>query len=218
MTIPFIYFGSQIVAAPFYPGYSFMARDASTLSSSGSSAPWIFNSAAIVIGVLCLVAAAGVWRAFRRLRMSQVLAALTSLALVSAGLGSLNAGMFPLPDPRHTGGLLSQLGMGVLLLPVLFAIAAWRLRSPRWLTRYALLNLLVLVAFVPVMSGMIQRFGISAGLDLNGYQRFLNGSQGLLQRVAALAVFMPIAVLAYRLDQGIRSVDHAGVRERQTGP
>src|SRR4051812_45269148 len=38
IAIPFLYFGVQIVAARFYPGYSFLNRDASTLGSAGSTA------------------------------------------------------------------------------------------------------------------------------------------------------------------------------------
>jgi hypothetical membrane protein len=47
-------------ATPFYPGYSFFSRDASTLGSDGSTAPWIFNLGALVLGIIEL----GVARAF----------------------------------------------------------------------------------------------------------------------------------------------------------
>ena len=34
--IPLLYFGNQFVAATFYPGYSFLSQDASTLGSADS--------------------------------------------------------------------------------------------------------------------------------------------------------------------------------------
>jgi len=38
-----------------------------------------------------------------------------------------------------------------------------------------------------------------AHLDLDGYQMLLNGTHGLLQRMAALLIFGSIGVVAYRL-------------------
>src|SRR3954454_13092742 len=59
VALPFVYFGIQLAAAPFYPGYSFLTRDASTLGSDGSTAPWIFNGGPLLVGTLELVTAAG---------------------------------------------------------------------------------------------------------------------------------------------------------------
>ncbi len=64
IAIPILYFGMQLLAAPFYPGYSFISRDASTLGSDGSSVPAIFNLGSILVGLVELVAAWGFLRAF----------------------------------------------------------------------------------------------------------------------------------------------------------
>ena len=57
VAIPVIYFGIQLAAAPFYPGYSFFARDASSLGSTASTAPWIFNVGALLLGLIKIAVA-----------------------------------------------------------------------------------------------------------------------------------------------------------------
>jgi hypothetical protein len=199
-TIPFLYFGIQIAAAPFFPAYSFLARDASTLGSSGSSLPAVFNIGSLVVGLVTIVASWGFLRAFRLLQVRTAFAWLATLALVASGLASINAYLFPLPDPRHTDSVLALAGTGTLLLPFLLPLALWKLlpdRDP--MARYFIANLVALVALIPIMSGLIQRFSIMAGVDMPRYQTFLNNCQGLLQRVAAAIAFGPVAVSAWYL-------------------
>lgn len=43
IAVPILYFGIQVLAARFYPGYGFTNQDASALGSNGSSFPDIFN-------------------------------------------------------------------------------------------------------------------------------------------------------------------------------
>lgn len=199
IAIPFVYFGIQIVAARFYPGYSFLNRDASTLGSDGSTAPWIFNVGTLLVGLCEVVAAWGFLRALPRLRAGTVLARATCVALVSSALGSVNAFLHPLPDPRHTEGVLSILGAGILLLPVITSLTLWRLRSRALVTPALALSVLVWLALIPIMSGLIQRLSVVARIDMPGFQAFLNGYHGVLQRVAAAALFGPVAFAAWLL-------------------
>src|SRR5215471_12247950 len=104
VAIPVIYFGVQAAAAPFYPGYSVFSRDASSLGSSGSTAPWIFNTGMLVLGIVEVAVAGAFLSALPRAGAGRILSLLTALALASAGLGSVNAFLHPLPDPRHTEG------------------------------------------------------------------------------------------------------------------
>src|SRR6202049_2745869 len=119
VAVPLLYFGIQVLAAPFDPGYSFLARDASTLGSAGSTNPAIFNVGSIVTGIVTLIASWGFLRAFQRLGVHPVVTWLTAFALIGSAIGSINAGIHPLPDPRHTAGILSLLGMGLFVLPLL---------------------------------------------------------------------------------------------------
>jgi hypothetical protein len=196
--LPLLYFGIQLAAAPFYPAYSFLNRDASTLGSGGSTAPWIFNYGALVVGGLEVAIAAVFYGALRRARIGAPLAGALALALVSAAIGSLNAFLHPLPDPQHTDGPLAILGSGLMFLPLLSIAVLWRLGA----RRAAMLTAVACVALVPMMTGLVQRICMKAGVDFSGYQTFLNGSHGLIQRLGALVVFGPVALIALRLRRG----------------
>jgi len=87
----------------------------------------------------------------------------------------------------------------VLLLPVLTGLMLWRHRGRAWVTPFLALNLFVWLALAPVMSGLVQGVSMMAHIDMPGFQAFLNGYQGLLQRVAAATVFGPVAFAAWLL-------------------
>src|ERR1051326_4877542 len=65
IAMPVIYFGTQLVAGPFYPGYSFSQDTASMLGTTDSHHPWIFNLGAVLTGVTGVVGAFGLFRALR---------------------------------------------------------------------------------------------------------------------------------------------------------
>jgi hypothetical protein len=197
LALPVLYFGIQLAAAPFYPAYSFLNRDASTLGSDGSSAPWIFNTGALLVGIVELVLAVTFFGALRQARVGIALAGLLSLALVSSAIGSVNAFLHPLPDPRHTEGALSILGAGLMLLPPLSIAVLWRLGA----RRLALCVAALCLAVVPLMTGLVQRLCMQAGLDFAGYQAFLNGYHGLVQRLGAFMLFGSIAAVAHVLQR-----------------
>jgi hypothetical membrane protein len=182
VAVPFLYYGAQAIAAPFFPGFSFLGTTASELGSDHSAHPFLFNGGAILLGVAGLVAAVGFFRAFRLLGTHPILAWLTSIALAVSGLSSLWAGCFPLPDPRHAGHPAFLIAM--LSLPPFLAVAIWR-RGHVALNCYLLANLFPLAVMIPIMSGV-------TALDTHIYR-------GLLQRIFALTVFLPIGVAAYVL-------------------
>jgi hypothetical protein len=206
VAVPFLYFGIQIAAAPFFSNYSFLARDASTLGSNGSRLPALFNIGSLAVGIVTLIASWGFFRAFRLLKVRNAIASLATLALVTCGLGSINAFLFPLPDPRHTGSVLALAAAGTLLLPFLLPLSLRKFLERGPIAAYFIANIVAMFALFPVMSGLIQRFSIMAGVDMPRYQTFLNNCQGLLQRIAAIIVFGPIAVSAWYLGQRVRSV------------
>src|SRR5580704_701549 len=216
IAVPFLYFGVQFAAAPFYPGYSFLSRDASTLGSPGSSLPAVFNIGAISVGILFFIAAWGFLRAFRFLGVRDFLAWPTVLAMLSGGLGSLSAGLFPLPDPRHAAGALASCGVGIFLLPFLLPLAMWKLLHRGPVAKYFIANIIALAALFPIMSGLVQRLGIMSGVGMLWYQTLLNNSQGLLQRIFALIVFVPIAVSAFSLSRLLRSEESSGLGTSRT--
>jgi hypothetical membrane protein len=187
IAVPFLYFGTQIVAALFYPNYSFLSQSASELGSDRAVYPSILNVGAFITGIVTLIAAVGFWRALQQIGTHPILVWLTSIAVALNGFGSIWAAVFPLPDPRH-GANPSTIGM--LLMPVLLAIALWKQPDARAIKIYLVITNLAFLAFIPIMSGM-------AGINIQGYQ-------GLLQRLLAMVFFPPIAVGAYFLAQRIK--------------
>jgi hypothetical membrane protein len=56
VAVPFLYLGIQIIAAPFFPGYSFLSMEASLLGSDLAIYPAIFNIGAIITGIVTIIA------------------------------------------------------------------------------------------------------------------------------------------------------------------
>jgi hypothetical membrane protein len=176
--MPAIYFGVQLIAAPFYPGYSFANDTASMLGTTDSHQSWIFNIGAMLTGVAGLVGAFGLFRALRAVTRTS-LAALVALCVVANGILSLKAGMFPMPDPRHASWQF--LMFPILLAPLLLIIALWR--KSMALRIYLLCNLVALLFLLPFMlHRMAPLF-----------------AEGTMQRLFALAVFVPVGVAGYAL-------------------
>jgi hypothetical membrane protein len=205
VAIPFVYFGIQLIAAPFYPGYSFLKRDASTLGSDGSNFPLFFNMGAIILGILAFIAAWGFFRTLKHLNIHMIWAFLVATLLISFGVSDINAGIHPMPSSLHTNGILAMLGNAMLFLPVLLPIAIWKIENAKRIKAYLMLNLFAMVPFSLIMSGQIQRWGMEAGWNMEGYQHFLNNCQGLIQRVGVMVVIVPIGVVAYFLLKRVQS-------------
>ena len=182
IVVPILYFGTQLLAAPFFPGYSFLSMVASVLGSDLAIYPAIFNTGAIITGIVTIIASVGFFLALQYLGTNPFLASLTSLAVLLNGVGSLWAGFFPLPDPRHGSNPFT---VGIFLFPLLLTFAVWKLSNATPIKIYLIITNLLFIALIPIMSG-------ASGINTQGYQ-------GLLQRITALVFFMPISVGAYFL-------------------
>jgi len=189
MVVPILYFGTQLLAAPFFPGYSFLSMVASLLGSDLAIYQAIFNIGAIITGIATIIASVGFLLALQHLGTNFVLTWLTSLAVLLNGLGSLWAGVFPMPDPRHGSNPFT---VGIFLFPILLTLALWKRSDARPIKTYLIITNLIFIALIPIMSGV-------AGIHTQGYQ-------GLLQRIAALVFFVPISVGSYFLIQRIKKL------------
>ena len=74
VSVPVIYYGGQLVAAPVYAGYSFLAQVASELGSDSSSLPAVFNTSAFLTAAAMALAAWGYIEGLRRIGVGKVLA------------------------------------------------------------------------------------------------------------------------------------------------
>lgn len=181
--VPVLYYGIQLLAAPTYPGYSFIGNVASELGSDKSPYAGVFNIGIFAVGVAALLASVGFLLTLKQRGTHLVLASITALAVACNGFQSLWAGLHPMPDPRHGGHPAFLIAM--LALPYLMSAAMWRHLDSRWLKAYYVASMLVIVVMAPIMSGKM-------GVDTVALR-------GLLQRILTLGVFPTIGVSAYLL-------------------
>jgi len=187
VAVPFLYYGTQLIAAKFYPGYSFLSQAASMLGSDLAPLPWIFNSGAFAVGFASFIAAYGFLRALLFLGSRPAWAWLVAFSLAVGAVAAIKAAAFPLPHRYHGSGPLT---IGVLLLPTLLLAALWKRDDARAMRWYLAATNLLILAMIPVMSGM-------TGLDTTPYI-------GINQRIATLAIYPPIGVAAWYLLRRLR--------------
>ncbi len=186
--VPLVYFGAQLIAAPFYPNYSFLVNSASQLGSDVSTFPALLNGGAIFSGVLGLLSAYGIGTGLQAAGAKPWFAWLCAACGVSVGAAAIWAGLHPMPDPLHNPGAI---GIGMFLGPLALFAAFWNVRDGRAMRGYLVFTLIAFAALAPIM-------GDITPIDLNRYG-------GLMQRVAALVLYLPPAVTAWWLMRaGIR--------------
>lgn len=177
--VPFLYFGAQALAAPFFPNYSPVAHSASILGSDLSRLPVVLNAGAALTGIAAIVGAAGLFVALRVARVAPWIAILAATCALSIGASALWAASFPLPDPRHSSGAL---GAGLFAAPFVTLLASRWLRHMHALRVYAVVNVVAFGAIALV-------YGRFTGIDLQA-------NEGLIQKLAALVMFVPLSALA----------------------
>jgi hypothetical protein len=160
------------------------------MGSTLSRHPAVFNAGIMALGVIMLLASVGFLLGLRRVRVGPPLALLTSADVALNGVQLIWAGVHPLPDPRHAGYLPFVAGM--FCLPVLITLSLWRGAAPP-LRAYFAATLLLLVAMVPVVTGL-------AGIDRRA-------NRGLIQRVYTLAIYPPVGVAAWALRRRMSAED-----------
>lgn len=189
--VPVLYFGMQLTAAPFYPGYSFVSNVASELGSDKAQYSSIFNMGIMATGTCAISAAVGFALLLHKLGRTAI-GILLPAALTLIGIQSIWAGYFPMPDPRHGGHPLFIIRM--ITMPFLVSIALWR-EASKALRIYLVLSMLLLLCMVPIMTGLIHT-------DREALK-------GLHQRLLTLAIFPPIGVAAVVLSRRL------GTEQRQ---
>jgi hypothetical protein len=197
VSVPILYFGSQALAAPFFPGFSILTHTASQLGSDLSSHPAILNSGAALTGVAAILASPGLFAALRHQRAWLLLAALIAACSASMGAASLWAATHPLPGPRHSPGIL---GVGMFAAPFLVLIASFVLRASS-LRLYLVANALAFFVVASIYAQVVP-------VDLHLYA-------GGVQRLGTLVMLPPLAILSVWLLRAARpNTSLEGTRER----
>ena len=176
--MPLLYFGVQLIAAPFYPGYHFATDTASMLGTSASHHPQIFNTGAILSGIAGLAGAFGLFGGLDG-ATALWLRILIAIGVLSNGVLALKAGLFPMPDPRHA--TWQFLLFPILITPLLLLVATWR--AFIWLRIYLLLDIVCLLFMLPSMMHRVPPML----------------PEGTMQRLFAFVNFVPIVLVAVAL-------------------
>jgi len=185
LLIPVLYFGVQLTALPFAPGYSVLTQTASELGmTTVSRAPQVFNVGTMLRGAVMLVAAAGFLGALKRMNAGPFSTWLTTLSMVCIAFNDLGAGLFPLPDARHEGIFL----VGYVFWPLSLLAALWRAPEARAFRTYLLLN-------------VVLTYGLLAAKGVFG-DAFMPA--GLFQRVFGLVTVVPIGAAAWFVGRSLR--------------
>jgi hypothetical membrane protein len=186
IAVPVLYFGTLILAALTWPGYSHVTRYASELGGPEAPQPWLFNRGIMTMGAVCVLAALGFGAALRQASGRAGLAIAAGVCLALFGVSMVMGGMFPMPDERHGA---FGLAFALVPAPLLAAIALWG--KPRWqgLATFLALSFVAMAGVLAVMMGV-------GGL-------VTRANVGLWQRANALAMFPWIGVAAWQLERGL---------------
>jgi hypothetical membrane protein len=180
--VPVLYFGTLLVAASTWPGYSHVTRYASELGSAEAPAPWIFNRGIMLMGATCVLAALGFGAALRDVAGRRTLAIVAATCVALFGVGMFLGGMFPMPDPRHGG---FGLALALVPAPLLMALAVRPAPRHRGLALFLVASFVLMAALLAVMMGV-------GGL-------VTRANVGLWQRANALTMFPWMGIAAWAL-------------------
>ena len=164
------------------PSKLFTHPVASLLGSPNSRRPGIFNTGAIITGVALIAGGYGMYHALRSRRISPVLSCLAALSMAVVGGTTIQAGIFPLPDHRHTA--FGFLVIFLIVLPLILLLALWNQGDARGVRAFLFACCLAVLLIAPLMSHLIVIPGAGAGL---------------LQRIFAAVTFLPVGVVGWKL-------------------
>src|ERR1700688_5240265 len=171
--LPIIFFGTQVAAAPFYPGYSFSQQSVSMLGTHFSRHPWIFNVGETLTGLAALAGAVGLYQVFRT-KTHFLISVLIGFAVACIGIMTIKAGMFPMPDSRHNSwGVLQNF---VIITPFFLLMGVLKQAHRSGLRLYLVFSVMLLFFLVPLGS----RLG-----------------RGTLQRLITVGSLLPVGVVGF---------------------
>ena len=192
--VPVIYYGALLVGGYMTPGYSHLTQYASELGMAGKPAAQLFNYGLIAAGGCAVAASVGLLIAMKSLGSNILWAILAALCLAAVGVSFLYGGLYPMPNPLHSGPVTYRgLGLGVLAIPAaLFTFLGLSGRSDMGGVKSLLiLSVLAMVGVTLVMFNV-------GGLDLVD-----KANAGLWQRGLGLAMILWIGAACLGLDQAL---------------
>jgi hypothetical membrane protein len=181
VSVPFLYFASQIAAVLLNPGYDLASQQPSELGCCHANLPIIANVGFIATGVAAILGGVGLFAGLRQLGGNLLFAGLAGLGLALFGVAMTMSGVFPLPNLLHYGfGLL----LAGILAPLFGALAFKHGGAARWLVLLGFAVSLVIVALSLGIGGIVSETNV-----------------GLFARALALIAFPTISFLCWNVMQ-----------------
>lgn len=118
--VPVVYFANLLTVGALTPGFDHAVHMPSELGRDGAPFATLFNTGLIVVAVLSLIAAWGLWVGLRQVGKPWLLAVTTWLCLSASAIALAMAGLYPLPHPLHYGFGMS---VAAIFIPLSGAIA-----------------------------------------------------------------------------------------------
>ena len=157
---PVLYFTLLIVAGAFYPDFSHFKQVPSELGADGApyGGAWAFNIGLVVVGLIGMAGAIGLFRGLQRVGAGNVWAVVTGLAMASPCVTWVTSGVFPLPHPWHANIYVVLAGF---LAPLFGALAMRKVPETR-------VNRIVLALGFVLSLGALLGFGGLLNADMSG--------------------------------------------------
>jgi len=122
MAAPLLALVAVLIGVATYPGFDHARQYLSELGGASAPLPLIFNGGVFIAGLMCMAAGVGFGLAIHGLTERWIVASLTAVVFILAGIGLSVSSLYPWPDPRH---MAINLGLGIQIAPLLLLWGLW---------------------------------------------------------------------------------------------
>lgn len=122
MAAPLLALVAVLIGVATYPGFDHARQYLSELGGASAPLPLIFNGGVFIAGLMCMAAGVGFGLAIHGLTERWIVASLTAVVFILAGIGLTVSSLYPWPDPRH---MAINLGLGIQIAPLLLLWGLW---------------------------------------------------------------------------------------------
>jgi hypothetical membrane protein len=187
--MPLLMVADVWIAQKLYPGFDHGSQFISELGSVNAPHPWVFNVGMFAAGIAGFVAGHGFTTALEAAGGRRQVSAFAGLWVAMTGLGAAFAGVFQWPDEMHRA---CGIGLAIQFAPFFCAWALWGAPGHRRLAWFSLAWGVMLTVVLMLLTGV---WNVRTGHDV-----------GLWQRWHAFLGLIWLAVAAYALDRGVRTL------------
>ncbi|MGV9010439.1 acyltransferase family protein [Brevundimonas sp.] len=152
MAAPLLALTAVLIGVATYPGFDHARQYLSELGGASAPVPLIFNGGVFIAGVMCMAAGVGFGLAIHGLTQRWIVASLTAVVFVVAGVGLSVSSLYPWPDPRH---MAINLGLGIQIAPLLLLWGLWSHVDMRRLKAFLFVTFVVMAVLTVLTHHMV---------------------------------------------------------------